>query len=1366
MICLPLCVRGQLTTTVTTNKYPYSSSSTPLAIEKGAANASATSDRFSGAIGLTADAWIGGATTKALHYVTVPVTSPSRVTIEAQITYIEALSTVGAAGLAGTDFVWTIDNGMSGSEVINSPYGPDDIAQLIVDLAWTLAGVVGTVGDVAGLIVDTVEGAAAASLAASLETAYQDGDADRKTFRFTFDADIGNYDVGVGLMASAAGAATGFGIAQVLAQLDFVKVTIQELPYKVTVKVKNADISGVSKKIGDSYAPPDFGSLPDPFIKVYIGDPNFRYIDETGHKSNTTSPTWNKEIVAVTDRDSIDLRVELWDKDKNWNDHLDTSSVHSYYLPNVLTTVHTSFSPLPTVYYSILAEVTTENPPQAVAMADVTVNKGQSITFNGAGSYDPDGSLFLYRWEPLSGGWPSGGSGWIVWNGSGSWQTTAPTIAGEFVMRLTVMDVHLKTSSDTVNVTVLGGAPTARPEATTVVGSFDTVFFSGAQSFDPDGDIAEYRWTFDPAWGSPSTSGWIPWDGEGLFTHGAPGAPGAYIARLWVQDHQGHIASATVQVSVIPTTLVVNNLGDTDDGQIVYQPGAVNTLRKCIRLANIGPGPNVIRFGVTGTVSPASPLPAITDNETSIDGGNRWQGGWPSGEPGIVINGSNPSSGGIGVHFSSADQCRVRGVRITNFSTALYIDSSSDQAVIGGLGTKQRNVLDNLYCGGDDNHIAGNYIGLNGPGTGSNGGGLTVASTADGNVIGPRNVIYGAVQVDGSDNRLEGNYFGTDKTGTVFLPASHNHGIRVSGNENTVGGTGSSQRNVILSGQFNAIWIDGSSSNTVAGNYIGLDVTGTNSPAGTVEAVRIDGGGQHNVVGGLFRGAGNVIAGHQDAVVIHGAGTHNNAVQGNLIGTDCTGTNAIGNARYGVTILFGPETNEVGGTLSSAGNVIGGCLTGVHIQNAHNNTVYYNYIGTDSELEHDLGNTEHGIAIWSGNSNRIGVPANWIRNNGFYGVLIAGGQNNPISRNGIAQNTVQGISLQNGGNANLSPPVLTSVSTYLGEVYVAGNCLVPGGIVEMFGTVPGGNPQGETYLGSLIAGPLGEFEGTMLFPDAVDYVTATVTDPVENTSEFSSPATQVVAYQEDEFGNGDFVGGLGGWDSFTSDGSGGPAAGQTSADVGSGDPGPEPYLVVQRILSDETPGSSGVTRELNMPVSGWGVLALHLEVQVMMQTLQGGGPDGEDYPANVVLVYEDEQGSERLWYHGFYAVGASVEPLSSMPVPLGGWLPFGTPNLMDLDFPPAFLKEIQLFGSGWDYESRFANVTLILGEPRLRIEPDDDNVRLSWPANADGYQLESCTSLAPAAPWTPVPGVPQVIGIDHYMTQPGIAPVQIYRLLQ
>jgi len=74
---------------------------------------------------------------------------------------------------------------------------------------------------------------------------------------------------------------------------------------------------------------------------------------------------------------------------------------------------------------------------------------------------------------------------------------------------------------------------------------------------------------------------------------------------------------------------------------------------------------------------------AITDNETSIDGGNRWQGGWPSGEPGIVINGSNPSAGGIGVQFSSAGQCRVRGVRITNFSTALHIDSGSDQAVIG-----------------------------------------------------------------------------------------------------------------------------------------------------------------------------------------------------------------------------------------------------------------------------------------------------------------------------------------------------------------------------------------------------------------------------------------------------------------------------------------------------------------------------------------------------------------------------------------------------------------------------------------------------------------------------------------------------------
>ena len=134
----------------------------------------------------------------------------------------------------------------------------------------------------------------------------------------------------------------------------------------------------------------------------------------------------------------------------------------------------------------------------------------------------------------------------------------------------------------------------------------------------------------------------------------------------------------------------------TDDGKIVCQVGAVNTLRKCIRLANIGPGANVIRFGVTGTILPASPLPAITDNETSIDGGNRWQGGWPSGEPGIVINGSNPSAGGIGVQFCRAGQCRVRGVRITNFFAALHIDSGSDQAVI-----RRRPLRDATGCRAD-----------------------------------------------------------------------------------------------------------------------------------------------------------------------------------------------------------------------------------------------------------------------------------------------------------------------------------------------------------------------------------------------------------------------------------------------------------------------------------------------------------------------------------------------------------------------------------------------------------------------------------------------------------------------------------------
>jgi hypothetical protein len=117
-----------------------------------------------------------------------------------------------------------------------------------------------------------------------------------------------------------------------------------------------------------------------------------------------------------------------------------------------------------------------------------------------------------------------------------------------------------------------------------------------------------------------------------------------------------------------------------------------------------------------------------------------------------------------------------------------------------------------------------------------------------------------------------------------------------------------------------------------------------------------------------------LVINHFGDVGIHIEDGGNNVIEGNYIGTDVTGTVALGNFDDGIRILDAPN-NRIGGTTPAARNIISGNGDmGIEIQipGSVGNTIQGNYIGTDATGTAALGNNDHGIFTGSARDSMIG----------------------------------------------------------------------------------------------------------------------------------------------------------------------------------------------------------------------------------------------------------------------------------------------------------------------------------------------------------------------------------------------------------
>ena len=177
--------------------------------------------------------------------------------------------------------------------------------------------------------------------------------------------------------------------------------------------------------------------------------------------------------------------------------------------------------------------ITVHDAPIADAGSDQTVLVGETVSFDGSGSSDPDGGNLTYSWDFGTDATPATGSVEMP-------SCTYSTI-GTKTVTLTVTDDEGATASDTVTITV-HKAPIADAGSDQRVAVGSEVTFNGSGSSDPDGGNLTYSWDFG-ADADPETA-------EGVMPFCIYSARGAKTVILTVTDDEGATASDTVTINV------------------------------------------------------------------------------------------------------------------------------------------------------------------------------------------------------------------------------------------------------------------------------------------------------------------------------------------------------------------------------------------------------------------------------------------------------------------------------------------------------------------------------------------------------------------------------------------------------------------------------------------------------------------------------------------------------------------------------------------------------------------------------------------------------------------------------------------------
>lgn len=396
-------------------------------------------------------------------------------------------------------------------------------------------------------------------------------------------------------------------------------------------------------------------------------------------------------------------------------------------------------------------------------------------------------------------------------------------------------------------------------------------------------------------------------------------------------------------VSVLPAgTFTVTKTTDT------YPTGRTGELRWAIQQSNRTRGSNQINFNIPGTgpftIIPQDDLDPIT-RPVTINGYSQ-----PGARQNTLAIGNNAQLLVVinGNNYKAGDVSEGTG-------NGLTFVRGSNGSIVKGLVINTWINTGILIYGVNSITIIGNFIGTNAAGTAqaANQCGIYVGlgdSTVIGTVLpADRNVIAGSFfffnesaciavsQANGTS--IVNNYIGTNKTGTATLNNSLAGVSCIDSNSTTIG------QNIISGHTICGVSLEGASFSSIQGNYIGTDVSGTKILPNLNVGIVVSGFGTPNTATKNSI-SNNLISGNRIGIKLGLAsslGANKNSVQGNFIGTDCTGKKKLGNS-YGIVVNDG--ANTIGGITRNiiSGNSIGGILL---YGSAGGNVIKGNYIGLD-----------------------------------------------------------------------------------------------------------------------------------------------------------------------------------------------------------------------------------------------------------------------------------------------------------------------------------------------------------------------------------------------------------------------------------